>query len=663
MNFLSPAFLWLLPLISIPIIIHILNQMNLQTVEFSSIKFLQMIEHESIRKLKLIQILLLIVRTIMILLIILMISRPVVKGVYNNWIDDPESTITIIILDNSFSISGNVDNDLRIELVNNSLNKITNSLNGNSNIIISSVTKGLLFSGTVRNIPKILNSIEETYLPGSINDTFTQSLKSVDRDYANYELYIISDGQKTTLNINQDNFSLSKWNTYFIQLPKILNNYSIADVRIQNEFIIPNTQINISVDVRNSGENYIKNCLMELHIDEINVGQQLISINPKEIKTFHFKTALPSTGQFRAKVSLQNDQNIGDNDYYFSITIPEIINIGLFSYKNVYFKNALRVFNDMSNNILTHNILQSNNSFSTYDIILIETDMILSEQHMNEIKIFVKNGGHLIYFPNNKTKIIPKYIDKNFELLLNDNRQENIGSLFHTISHNSGGISFLTKLEDSKDIQVENIEYFKYIPLKNDNNTQLELINNTSIWNRYLIGEGILDVFGFALEINWTTFPLRGSFIPFVNNLIHSSQKNLLKQYIAGEYWEPIIPNKFLNSNIYYQSSTGYKEIINNKTPKIKIESTGFHGIYNRGIKINEISVNIISSEIISKILNKNEIKTLFNNNIVFLDNNITSTIKQARHGTEIWSFLLIIFVLFIFIEMILSNSKRFQNN
>ena len=78
---------------------------------------------------------------------------------------------------------------------------------------------------------------------------------------------------------------------------------------------------------------------------------------------------------------------------------------------------------------------------------------------------------------------------------------------------------------------------------------------------------------------------------------------------------------------------------------------------------LSEIAVNIISDEIISKILNKNEIKTLFNNNIVFLDKNITSTIKQARYGTETWSFLMIIFMLFIFIEMILSNSKRFQNN
>ena len=103
--------------------------------------------------------------------------------------------------------------------------------------------------------------------------------------------------------------------------------------------------------------------------------------------------------------------------------------------------------------------------------------------------IMIKNGGHLIYFPDNKTKVIPKYFSKNFEILLNNFRQDNQGTLFHTISHNSNGISFLSKLEGNKDIQIQNIEYFKYIPL-------ITILIDGDLATNYSITAPIIEFFG-----------------------------------------------------------------------------------------------------------------------------------------------------------------------
>ena len=74
MSFLSSIYLWLIPLASLPILIHLFFNKKFKVVEFSSIKFLNEIEVDSIRKIKIIEIVLLIIRTLIILFIILMID-------------------------------------------------------------------------------------------------------------------------------------------------------------------------------------------------------------------------------------------------------------------------------------------------------------------------------------------------------------------------------------------------------------------------------------------------------------------------------------------------------------------------------------------------------------------------------------------------------------
>ena len=108
MTFLTPFFLWFLPLTAIPLIIHLLNRRNLITIDFSTLRFLKLLEKESIRKLQILQILILILRTIIILFVVLMITRPVIKGIFNLQ-DSGESALHAIILDDSFSMKGSED--------------------------------------------------------------------------------------------------------------------------------------------------------------------------------------------------------------------------------------------------------------------------------------------------------------------------------------------------------------------------------------------------------------------------------------------------------------------------------------------------------------------------------------------------------------------------
>ena len=80
MNFLNPAFLFGLAAAAIPIVIHLFTRRRPREVRFPSLEFLTEVNQSEIRRLKLRQWLLLLLRTLAVACIALAMSRPAVRG-------------------------------------------------------------------------------------------------------------------------------------------------------------------------------------------------------------------------------------------------------------------------------------------------------------------------------------------------------------------------------------------------------------------------------------------------------------------------------------------------------------------------------------------------------------------------------------------------------
>lgn len=76
LSFLNPAFLWALPVASIPLILHLLSRRRLPEVPFPTTSFLRALEPREIRRIRLREILLLILRTLALLALVLAFARP-----------------------------------------------------------------------------------------------------------------------------------------------------------------------------------------------------------------------------------------------------------------------------------------------------------------------------------------------------------------------------------------------------------------------------------------------------------------------------------------------------------------------------------------------------------------------------------------------------------
>lgn len=105
MSFLFPAVLGGLAAISIPIAIHLLNKFRVRTIDWAAMKFLLEGMRRNERRVKLQDLLLLILRCVFVALLFLAFARPVLKELAAGTADSSGPVATAVVLDNSASMT------------------------------------------------------------------------------------------------------------------------------------------------------------------------------------------------------------------------------------------------------------------------------------------------------------------------------------------------------------------------------------------------------------------------------------------------------------------------------------------------------------------------------------------------------------------------------
>lgn len=103
MSFLNPIMLFGAAAITIPIIIHLLNRRKYQRVIWAAMRFLKVSIEQNQRRIRLEDILLLVLRCLLILLIVLAMARPALKSNMSGVLS--AKSVSVIILDNSYSMA------------------------------------------------------------------------------------------------------------------------------------------------------------------------------------------------------------------------------------------------------------------------------------------------------------------------------------------------------------------------------------------------------------------------------------------------------------------------------------------------------------------------------------------------------------------------------
>lgn len=695
MTFLNPLVLFGLLAASIPIIIHLLNLRKLKVVEFSSLQFLKEMQKNKMRKIRIKQILLLILRTLIIVFLVFSFSRPTIKNINIAGLGSEVKNTVVLIVDDTPSMSVQ---DKRGELITQA-RKIASKIlelseDGDEVYLLKFSELNPLIEkfepSSKYSALKELEKIEISDVSKNFYDVFVSISKILENaKNLSKEVYIITDFQTSNFS-NEELFSNLKLdksidrNTriYFFKLgEKDFYNISIDSLVINNRIFELNKPISVTTSITNFSNIDAKNTNSNLSFNDKKVSQKGIDLKSQSSSKFTLTGQANQYGFILGKLEIEDDDFIKDNNYFFGFYVPDKIKVLMVSEteQDLLFINLVlsQTLDENSDPIfeITNTTPKFINSFNLMNYDLIVTSSIEKIDNLDRIITYVNNGGNILILPSDNSNPIA------FGRAL-----EKLG--LQTINGVSGSKDIKTNYTRFKEVDLNHpiftgifvekktgriespkIYYsFNYkAGLKGKDIITLE--NNYSFLVEEKLGRGNILLFTSAMNLNWNEFPIKPIFVPLINRigLYSNSGINNCFSFIAGEEVKLRL-SKLNQSDVKLVYPDGRESVIS--LPKEnekdflsvgKLTQSGIYKLIQNDKIIALISINLDSRESNLSKLDEDDLFRFANNSfpdcrikIFNPDINPEQIIKQERYGTELWKFFLILALICLALEMII---------
>ena len=667
-TFLNSIILSALAMALIPLLIHLFNKQKTKKIKFSSLRFLKKLEKRRLKKVKIYQILLIIIRTLLIILLVLAFARPTFSGAWSILQEPSANTTAVVILDDGLNMRQYDSSGNRFNRALAKLSQVLKSFKPEDRIQLLKTS-----SSEIDILDSLDIQLQEcSYLISDINSNLIQAVKYFNENpNINKEIHIISDME--TMTEQMEEFALN-YEDVRIYLERIkeqgIGNISVDNLVFENTLFEINKPLKAKLYLRNHSTTESMTVNTHMFINEKRVAQNNSTILANEQKIVHLTFIPKSYGWNIGYIEINDDDLLADNKYYFSIKIPEKAKVLMVdSNPSPYLESAIETINKSANiEIIKENYNSlARQSFFDYNVIFLSNVPEISNVIASRLKLFMNSGGGIILVPGDKT--VPSYFNASLSSMFGNLKIINLKK-----SENSSGYYTLKKIRQNNPIlseifRKENPEislpkFKKYFKLANTNNYQNIMQLNDG--NPFLLfsDKDNLNVLVLSsyFDDSWSDLHFKGIFIPLLIKMIKYAAFNLDKlgkQIIIGDNTVINISNRRTKELYELLAPEGEKNRI---TPVFSGSNTTFDlndfskpGNYK--IQQSSITHSVISVNVDSKKLGVNRIDiekiVSDNDNIELISENesVNEKVKEARFGEEFWKYIIGIAVLILLFE------------
>lgn len=579
MTFLNPFALFGLAAAAIPIVLHLFNLRKLKTIEFSTLSFLKELQKTKIRKLKLRQLLLLILRTALIVLLVIAFSRPTLKGSIPGGLREQAKITAVILFDDSQSMTASDEQGELLQQAKTSALSVLDLLKDGDEVFLIKLSEipsvgSKDIPSSQRNFNAIRTLIKESK-PSSIHRCIEDAIHFISKVLSssknfNKEVYIISDFQSGTLN-SQTNISKTAEQlfdsfTQFFLVPlgtRALQNVALESIQIPNTLFEVHKSFTVIVRIKNYGTSDVQNHVVSAFQNGTRVAQKGVDIRSGQSIETEFTLVPQQAGFLEGMIELEDDDLEFDNKRYFTVHIPEqyrVLLVGTSSDLS-YVQMALQTRISDSTAGLT--IRESSwNHFSSsqlmnIDVAILSNLPVLSFDQASCLKTFLQDGGGALIFPGDQTSssdfnstfaaklgistIAPGDIRQNQSKETNafigfdhvDYRHPIFAGMFekeNAAPHSSANLN--TRVLESPTIKTS----VHFLPTPRSQ-TIITLTNGNPFLIEEHIGDGRMLMINIAPTIGWSDLPLKGLFVPLMHRSVSylAQEPQPERQIMAGD--------------------------------------------------------------------------------------------------------------------------------
>ncbi|MBS1807805.1 MAG: BatA domain-containing protein [Acidobacteria bacterium] len=405
MSFLNPLFLLGLAAVAIPIIVHLVRRTRAKKIEFPSLMFVRQVPQRTIRRKRLINLLLLILRCLALLCLVLAFARPFFSG-SSAAEATGRASATIIMLDNSFSMRYGT----RFEQAKSKARAIVNEAGNNDQLALASFGQGYEVLSRFTNDKGKLNSLIDSLQPGLVATAYTQALRGAEElmkeaTTKDRRIVLISDYQAAGWNQADTSYRLSndiKFVTNDVG-ESDARNLAITEVNAQPVIYQQKYADKLAARIANFSDEAQDNVQVEFQLNDHTVEKRQVKIAARETAVVEFTDFNLNEGVNRGQIEISDTTFPVDNRFYFTLhreaqsqaLIVESANRG--RSESLFLRNALTTGENLPFALTVKTPASVNpGDLPGYKVIILNDVDSLNPSLADQLKSFVEKGGGLI---------------------------------------------------------------------------------------------------------------------------------------------------------------------------------------------------------------------------------------------------------------------------
>lgn len=686
LNFLNTTVLFAAAAALIPLLIHLFSKRKVKTVEFSSLRHLKAMQKRQVRRLKIKQLLLLLIRMLIILTVVLAFARPTTK---DSQAGSHAAVSAAILFDNSASMNRFVTDGNLFDLAKMRTYDLLDIFGEADEICLiplsSSTISGDIKLASSATSRKILDRIDHAGGKGDLNTALNRaSLLLSNAKNLNREIYLVTDRQQTLL---PDTVAALNYDGHLFALNLPMeehDNCGVTSVDLGGQLIIPGHDFIISATIKNYTADNKNEMIASLFFNGNRVAQSDFSAKAGEETLITFERSVSRTGLHQGYIEISDDKFPSDNRYYFSFDIPERFNL-------------LIIDGDQTGRLLQLALSPSENINSFWSVQTVQTDNLtglniweydaiilagaprLDETYIQRLESFVNRGRSLFitygistdvdFFNNNYSKLSgltitraapPQVSREGFYSLAGADVNHPIFSIFDLKNHNLPEIKFYA-LPKTK--------------VANEAQTIMSFTGNHPALVEYNYNNNRVITMTAMVAPTHSDLAASAFFVPLISRIAEYIAADLseydTKLFCGEPIYRSLDDNIPINQTVALLTPDSSRinlmpEDINGRL-MLKIpplHQPGFYPIVSRGETVDLMPVNLTITETDLEIFDWDRFEKSWQlEEINQLDNKIdlTQALASFRFGRELWPWFIWLAVMLIIAEIMLARGKTVE--
>jgi len=313
----------------IPLIIHLFSRRRVKVVEFSSLRHLKQMQRRQLRRLKIRQWLLLLLRMLIILAAVLAFARPTLK---EGTVGSHAAVAAVILLDNSASVNRVVADGNLYELAVRRTENLLKSFKQSDRVALLPLDLASgQDAGRFASAAAAEEQLHRINCGSGRADWRTQLARAGELLGAeaslNRELYVVADRQRSSL--PEDALTqLNDVKLCLVDLPlEDADNVGLVSLDLGGQLIQPGRDFDIVATIANHSSDDSGDRIASLFLDGQRVAQTDFTVPAGGETSVRFTRSVARTGFHSGYVELSDDRFAGDNRRYFSFNLPDQFNV------------------------------------------------------------------------------------------------------------------------------------------------------------------------------------------------------------------------------------------------------------------------------------------------------------------------------------------------